>query len=282
MPTIFDDTAEADSVFALQQKTVEGFATTAATFEQQHTANGLHTDITVDSIGSRTGAVVSVDAGLLFMGGPYLVDADTEGSVISVTITADQARLAPQGIDTAMVVEIASDAARTIHGIAVAADLRQRRRFLRLVNTGNFDWTLANDSASATNTYERLFFGTGNYTVPSGTFVDLYYHPGGTIWRGPQAIVEPEPTMIIRAFTVDYDFSTGGTQNFSPGIEPTDYTQATITRCYRKDGTGFFVGGVGVADVNPFFTSNSNLRIQGPTVAIGTVTLTIEFLEDLS
>lgn len=170
---------------------------TDARIDQQHDGQGAHTDVTLDSIGSNdsdaltAGGRVSLYAGVHVLAGPWdlgLTDSTPGLSVIRPTsLTADQNDYHPEGLDTCVVMELESTAARTITGLyqePMFGDATRRRRFLWLVNRGNYTITLASASASSAAAY-RLYFGGGSYPLLSGSIVQLYYDPGAAGWRGP-------------------------------------------------------------------------------------------------
>lgn len=287
MPIVFDDAATPRTLYELQAAVSEALATGQATLDQEHTADGRHAGVTLDSLASRVidtppkaayrreiarvlPGVVPVEAGLMFQLGPWLFDATTESAVIITSITANQARFAPQGIDTALVVEVSSDAARSIFGIAVPAPLRQIRRALRLVNTGNFDITLASNSGSATNTYERMFFGGNDYVLTSGTLVDLYYHPGSPIWRGPEYRTLEQVNQIRTMYqqTVTFTGAGGEPQTFNFSTAMADYTNALLWG-YADNGTALRVRAI----------SNTQFNVEGLPTGGGDFDCTINVLE---
>ena len=185
------------------QKAVEDAGTfLEARVDQEHDGYGRHSHVTLASIAHADGPYSAADlkdldatidqdrvlvgTGLHFLSGPWMIglsDSEPGPSVIRPSsLTANQNDWQPDGIEDCLVVEIESTAERTITGIF--AEIPLRRRFLWLVNRGNYTIVLASASSSSLSRH-RLYFGGGNYPLLSGSMVQLYYDPGSGGWRGP-------------------------------------------------------------------------------------------------
>jgi hypothetical protein len=186
MPIDFEPGGAPVPAYALQRLTEDAFVGTAAMLDQQHDGQGGHTNVTLESLAPRVdGDLVEIAAGLRFTLGPWVLDADgnpnTPVAAIRVPqITANQNDYNPPGLATALVVELDSDAARTITGLVTS----KRRRILKLVNRSNYTITLSHNSGSSTAAYRFAFSGSVDYPLRSGGYLELYYEPGAPIWRG--------------------------------------------------------------------------------------------------
>jgi hypothetical protein len=225
MPIAFDAGGSPLQTFDLQQMTEAAFVETGAQIDQQHDGQGAHTDVTLDSIGARTpGELVDVDAGLRFTLGPWILDGDGNPNSPTAAIRTDQITSTqhdynPPGLATALVVELESDAARTISGIVT----QRRRRLLQLVNRGNYTITLSHNSGS-TAQYRFAFSGAVDFPLRSGGWVWLYYDTGSPIWRGESA------GMALRSVQRDtIGITAGNTSNTDTlGTTLTDLTKCEL------------------------------------------------------
>lgn len=65
--------------------------------------------------------------------------------------------------------------------------------------------------------------------------------------------------------TISVSSGWGADQNFTLATTLSDYTKAEVVRMYVESAVGFFAAGVNVADLNGYVTSNTNLRVRGPS-----------------
>ena len=96
-------------------------------------------------------------------------------------ITANQNNYNPPGWETAIGMELETDAARTITGIKTFG---RQRRISFLLNRGNFNITLPHNSSSS-DAVNRFGFGSAseNLVIPSGRIVWFQYDVGSEVWR---------------------------------------------------------------------------------------------------
>jgi hypothetical protein len=72
----------------------------------------------------------------------------------------------------------------------------------------------------------------------------------------------------IRTFfkqTVSVTTGWGANQDFTLATTLADYTKADVVRCYVESSGAFFAGGAAIGDLNAYLTSNTNLRVRGPS-----------------
>lgn len=166
------------------QKSVEDFSVEVdAQIAQQHDSQGAHTAITADSIAPNTGLEALLVYGLRLMMGPLLMEVDGNpnspvGVLRAPEITANQNDYNPDGLDTAIMLELTSDAERQITGFVTS----RRRRWLGLVNRGNETIILKHNTGS-TAAYRIAVSGNGDFILRSGGIAWLYYDPGAPNWR---------------------------------------------------------------------------------------------------
>jgi hypothetical protein len=246
------------------QKVLEDFGVDVeARIDQEHDGYGHHAHITAESLSaSDTGAQVaggrvSVYTGLHFLSGPWLfglTDSDPGAAVIRPpTLTADQNDWQPSGIEDCLVVELESTADRTITGIYAERPLR--RRFLKLVNRGNFTIRLKSASGSS-QSHHQLYFGGPDYLLKTGTVVDLYYDIGSAGWRGPAG----GGVKSIQTSAINWDGTGTGSQNFTLSVTLEDYTRAYVARFENITANNPLP-----TTHLPTLTSNTNIRVEGPT-----------------
>jgi len=158
-------------------------------FGVEHAGDGTHSDITPDSVTTTEIAslleFIRIEAGLKFLSGPWLFceegnDSFSKAALRATQITADQNDYNPNGLSRAIILEIESDAARTVTGITVA---RRQRRWLQVVNRGNFTITLSHNSGSSSAVNRMFFPAAANYGLRSGECALFYYDVGSEIWR---------------------------------------------------------------------------------------------------
>ena len=162
-------------------------ASISAGWEQQHGPDGEHSSILADRLGTNDGAVLPVSCGLRFLAGPWLFNADGnatssdgDAAVRTAQITADQNDYAPLGMAKAVIIEIESDAARTITGLMIAA---RQRRMLWVMNRGNFSITWAHNSSSSAAVNRIAHASSADYEQRSGEVVAFLYDVGSRVWR---------------------------------------------------------------------------------------------------
>jgi hypothetical protein len=154
-----------------------------AVMNQEHVSNtGEHTNITVDSISSRDAAPIPIYNGLRLLSGPLFLDPlGNTGNVARISppqITANQNDYNPVGLSTAIVLELTSDAARNITGIQITG---RQQRLLILGNTGSFNITLVD--ASASSVAQNRFEFPANVVVAPSEYVILYYVTSDERWH---------------------------------------------------------------------------------------------------
>ena len=92
-------------------------------------------------------------------------------------ITANQNDYSPNGLATANVLRISSDAARNVTGLGAVAG----GGLLLLLNVGAFGITLVNESASST-AVNRFAIGA-DATIAAGRGTHLWYDAASSRWR---------------------------------------------------------------------------------------------------
>jgi hypothetical protein len=174
------DTDLAETVDALQTD-----------FEQQHFGStGAHGDVTLDSLSARTyGAKLPITGILQFLGGGWLLDREGNNDHVAglrpEDWTGDQHNYNPPGLPAALMIEISTDAARSITGIARGT---RHKRLLIFGNRGNYNVTLEHDHASSTSTNRFGLPGNLDIVLSSSEYIWLYYDVGSEIWRAVSSI----------------------------------------------------------------------------------------------
>ncbi|MPZ20131.1 MAG: hypothetical protein GEV06_19770 [Luteitalea sp.] len=283
MPISYQGGSGPREPYAEQRNIEDGFVEAEAMITQEHDAFGAHTHITalsLDQARDRSDALLEMRAGLRFLGGPWAFEGDGGaaplggGAVLrAAPITANQNNYAPDGIEEAVILELESDAARTITGISRGA-LLARRRFLYLVNRGNFTLTLAHNSGSSVAGNRIAVSGGQDFVLRTGGVALGYYDSGSEIWR-----VEGGPVTQVRSVQrMDVTFASGGgvTQNYALGTTLADYTKAVIVRCSSYSESSAAENAF-AAPQTARLTSNTNLRITGSDTQ--TRTMIVEIVE---
>ena len=155
-------------------------------FEQEHYGStGAHGAITCDSMTARAATNrLPVTGTLEFLRGAWLFDAVGNSSHViglrPIQWTGRQDNYSPPGLADAFIVEVDTDADRSITGIARAA---RQKRLLIFGNRGNFTVTLEHNDS---NSLYHNRFGCPNsvdLVIGSNEYVWLYYDVGSEIWR---------------------------------------------------------------------------------------------------
>lgn len=147
--------------------------TTASPFDQSTLFNHVNTQFATNAPWS-----------LRWLNGPWLADPDGNSTHVAILRppkwAANQHDYAPQGIDTALGMEVETDAARNLTGVKIAA---RSKRFLLIVNVGNFAITIKhNDATSAA--VNRFGLPAGNDLVlGSAEMAWMFYSVGSEVWR---------------------------------------------------------------------------------------------------
>lgn len=123
------------------------------------------------------------------------------GKITPATITVDQANYNPPGLSGAVNLRLATDALRTVTGLAGGVD----GRVVKLTNVHTFPIVLANESISSTDV-NRFAFGR-SITLWPGHSLTLWYDSGISRWRtmastifaGKQSLWVPAGAMIPRS-----------------------------------------------------------------------------------
>lgn len=155
-------------------------------FEQEHFGSqGAHGDVTLDSITARqAGTPIAITGILRFLGGAWLLDEEGNNSHVAglrpLQWTTRQDNYTPPGMDEAKLLEVETDADRSITG------LKRRRREKRLLifgNRGNFNVTLEHNDSNSLY-YNRFGLpGSVDLVLAPNEYIWLYYDVGSEIWR---------------------------------------------------------------------------------------------------
>lgn len=155
-------------------------------YEMQHYGGtGAHGAVTLDSLTARASDKVLPITGILrFLGGAWQMDPEGNSTHVAglrpIQILATQNNYNPPGMSDAIMVEVDTDADRSITGLQRAA---RQKRLIIFGNRGNFNVTLEHNH-SGSEYYNR--FGMPNATdliLSSNEYVWLYYDVGSEIWR---------------------------------------------------------------------------------------------------
>lgn len=121
---------------------------------------------------------------LRWLRGPWLADPDGNSTHIAVLRppqwTGNQNDYQPQGIDTALGMEIETDAARTLTGLHVSA---RSKRFFLIVNVGNFAITIKHASASSAAVNRFGLPANADLVLGSAEMAWMFYSVGSQVWR---------------------------------------------------------------------------------------------------
>lgn len=162
-------------------------ASIGATWDREHDPDtGGHTDVSLNSVAANNEEdVIGVLSGLRLLLGPLLVDLPGnnahQAGLRPPIITGNQNNYAPAGIDSAIVVEVESDAGRDITGIRHYRT--RQKRILVLGNRGNFTITLRHNNASSIGTNRFSFYTGADIALSSSEYIILWYDVGSEIWR---------------------------------------------------------------------------------------------------
>lgn len=121
---------------------------------------------------------------LRWLNGPWLADPDGNSTHVAIlrppTWAGNQHDYAPTGIDTALGMELETDAARNLTGVKIAA---RSKRFLLIVNVGNYAITIKhNDPSSAAVNRFGLPAGA-DLVLGSAEMAWMFYSVGSEVWR---------------------------------------------------------------------------------------------------
>lgn len=159
----------------------------------------------------------SVGQGIRWRFGPWLFNADGNvkgGAVIRpVPIDANQSLYAPPDIDTAIIVEVESDAAYSITTLKVAT---RQHRLLLLVNRGSFTLTLVHTASTPDPgvAYPFEFPNAADFSLQAKQWVWLYQDPGSECWR-PASYSQPPSTTGSNAASAFLDAGAFGTSCYN-------------------------------------------------------------------
>ncbi len=230
----------------------------------QHDEDGAHTGITADSIETT---------GLNALGGPTQIP---DGAVLEPpTIVVSQNNYNPPGLADVRVVRLTTDASHAITGILT--DPRYNRD-LRLINAGNFDFTIPHNSASSFALY-RIACPLGTtLTVGSGAVVDLYYDIHAGNWRvvgGAGSITGLSTAASVGAAPDSADYLVK-TANGSLSAERVVTDNTDITADWSVGGGVKFLLGAFTGDITKtagsLATTIANLAVTTATIALNAVT----------
>jgi hypothetical protein len=129
----------------------------------EHTENGGHGAITADS---------------LLYGGPWQTAEDADQTV---TLGADVNDFKPPSGDSLIELRLTSDAPRTVTGLYY--NDTTTKRYIVVVNVGNFSITLAHNSSSSTDLYRFGCPGSVDLELASSDAALLWYDKRSANWR---------------------------------------------------------------------------------------------------
>lgn len=155
-------------------------------FEQQHYGStGEHGDVTLDSLAARVvGAKLPISGTLQFLTGAWLFDREGNNDHVAGLRpdewTGDQHNYNPPGFDRCFMVEVSTDAARSITGFKRIARIK---RLFGFWNRGNYDITMEHNHASS-ESYNRIAGPNGvDLVVGPNEGVLVWYDVGSEIHR---------------------------------------------------------------------------------------------------
>lgn len=156
-----------------QASTIDPNQTTARPFDQSTLFDHVNTQFATNAPWS-----------LRWLKGPWLADPDGNSAHVAIlrppVWAANQHDYAPQGIDTALGMEVETDAARDLTGVKIAA---RSKRFLLIVNVGNFAITIKhNDATSAAVNRFGLPAGK-DLVLGAAEMAWMFYSVGSEVWR---------------------------------------------------------------------------------------------------
>ena len=157
-----------------------------AAFEVDHDGDTAeHTDIVVDSITARDSTLIlPITASLKILKGRILLDEpgnnDHVAGLRPDTIIANVNDYNPPGGRHAFMIEVDSDAARSITGLE---SYDRQKQLVILGNRGNYNITLEHDHASSTVFNRFGFPGNLDIVLGSSEYLLLYYDIGSPNWR---------------------------------------------------------------------------------------------------
>lgn len=146
---------------------------------------GEHTSIDVDAITARnSNNILPITGSLKFLKGRILIDEPGNNSHIAGLrpdpITANVNNYNPPGGRFAFIIEMQSDADRSVTGLECYA---QQKQIVILGNKGNYNITLEHDHASSLAANRFGLPGNLDIVLGSNEYIMLYYDVGAPIWR---------------------------------------------------------------------------------------------------
>jgi hypothetical protein len=67
----------------------------------------------------------------------------------------------------------------------------------------------------------------------------------------------------------------GSNADYTLATTLANHLKADVIRCYIEGGESFFASTASLASINAYLTSNTNLRVRGPSGAFGTLSIIV-------
>ena len=159
-----------------------------AIFNEQHDgSDGSHTNITCTKITGKpaTAKQIQIDGILQFLGGAWLLDepgnATHAAGLRPIEIVANQNNYSPPGLSGAILLEVTSDANRSITGLDRSS--KRQKRILIFGNIGAYNITLEHADAGS-QSYNRFDLpGDVDVVLGPGEYVWLCYDTENEVWH---------------------------------------------------------------------------------------------------
>lgn len=170
--------------YGVEQEFDALIATLNRVFAENHTDQGDHGDVTMESLTATTANVLPVTGSLRFLKGRILLDALGNSSHVAglrpAQWTADVHNYNPPGSQHAFMIECDTDADRSITGLERHA---RQKQIVVFGNRGNFNITLEHNHASSSSWNRFGLPGGSDLVLASQEYAWLYYDVGSEIWR---------------------------------------------------------------------------------------------------
>ena len=229
----------------------------------------VNVGLKVDCQGSGTVQVVPATTfdSSLTVSGAFV----SSGTLSPAQITSNQNDYAPTGFSTAFLLNLTTDADRTVTGLAGGAT----GRMIFLLNGGSFNITLAANSGSSSSA--NRFFMNQDLVLPSKAGVLLVY--GGAAWTVANSNIVASTANEMETATATSSFVSPGRQRYHPSSTKawckfTSITTTAIVASYRV--TSVTDGGTGTTTItltDTFDSADYNVTGMGRTTNDGTVTV---------
>ena len=157
-----------------------------AAFETDHDGDtGKHAAVQLDSLTANdTNLLLPLTGTLKILKGRIYLDEPGNNTHIAgvrpLQLTANVHNYNPPGGKTALIIEVTSDADRSVTGLE---RYDRQKQLVIFGNRGNFNITLEHDHASSTSSNRFGLPANTDVVLGASEYILLYYDVGSEIWR---------------------------------------------------------------------------------------------------